>query len=71
MNKYVIALVASLAASSALAGDVYVAGNLGTQVEGAREELWRVCLLFVLAETTNARFWLRFAMCAAGAVRHL
>jgi opacity protein-like surface antigen len=37
MNKYVIALVASLAASSALAGDVYVAGNLGTQVEGARE----------------------------------
>jgi opacity protein-like surface antigen len=37
MNKYVVALVASLAAGSAFAGDVYVAGNLGTQVEGSRE----------------------------------
>lgn len=37
MTKYALALVAALAVSPALAADLYVAGNLGTKVEGSRE----------------------------------
>lgn len=37
MTKYALALVAALAVSPALAADLYVAGNLGTKVDGPRE----------------------------------